>query len=115
RNPRTRQHGQALRAVPPTARRRLSRTPGYASLTSAQGETRSREAADEAFLDAAEARLKKSGYRINRQADHIAAERGYLRETGNLVFHIALLMATLTMAIGSLFGYEGQRILVEGD
>ena len=113
--PRTKQHWKAMRSVPPKAPRRLGRMPGYASFTSAQGEARSREAADEAFLDAAEARLKKSGYRINRQDDHIAAERGYLRETGNLVFHIALLMATLTMAIGSLFGYEGQRILVEGD
>lgn len=89
--------------------------PGYASFSSAQGDAETREDADVALLDAAEARLKKSGYRINRQSDHIAAERGYLRETGNLVFHVALLMATLTMAIGSLFGYEGQRILVEGE
>ncbi|MGO3070245.1 MAG: cytochrome c biogenesis protein ResB [Brevibacterium linens] len=113
--PRTKQHWKAMRSSPPKAPRRLSRMPGYASFTSAQADTDTREHADEAFLDAAEARLKKSGYRINRQSDHIAAERGYLRETGNLVFHIALLMATLTMAIGSLFGYEGQRILVEGE
>ena len=113
--PRTKQHWKAMRSSPPKAPRRLSRMPGYASFTSAQGDAETREDADEAFLDAAAARLKKSGYRINRQSDHIAAERGYLRETGNLVFHIALLMTTLTMAIGSLFGYEGQRILVEGE
>ncbi|WP_366933895.1 cytochrome c biogenesis protein ResB [Brevibacterium renqingii] len=113
--PRTKQHWKAMRSAPPKAPRRLRRMPGYASFASAQGEAESREIADQAFLDSAEARLKKSGYRINRQADHVAAERGYLRETGNLVFHIALLMATLTMAIGSLFGYEGQRILVEGE
>lgn len=113
--PRTKQHWKAMRSAPPKAPKRLTRMPGYASFTSAQADADSRQDADEAFLDAAEARLKKSGYRINRQADHVAAERGYLRETGNLVFHIALLMATLTMAIGSLFGYEGQRILVEGE
>ncbi|WP_343071904.1 cytochrome c biogenesis protein ResB [Brevibacterium renqingii] len=113
--PRTKQHWKAMRSAPPKAPRRLRRMPGYSSFASAQGEAESREIADQAFLDSAEARLKKSGYRINRQADHVAAERGYLRETGNLVFHIALLMATLTMAIGSLFGYEGQRILVEGE
>lgn len=113
--PRTKQHWKAMRSAPPKAPRRLGRMPGYASFTSATGEAESREDADAAFLDRAEARLKKSGYRINRQADHVAAERGYLRETGNLVFHVALLMATLTMAIGSLFGYEGQRILVEGE
>ena len=113
--PRSKQHWKAMRSSPPKAPRRLSRMPGYASFASGQGDAETREDADEEFLDAAEARLKKSGYRINRQSDHIAAERGYLRETGNLVFHIALLMATLTMAIGSLFGYEGQRILVEGE
>ncbi|WGP07191.1 cytochrome c biogenesis protein ResB [Bacillus subtilis] len=113
--PRTKQHWKAMRSSPPKAPRRLSRMPGYASFSSAQGDAETREDADVALLDAAEARLKKSGYRINRQSDHIAAERGYLRETGNLVFHVALLMATLTMAIGSLFGYEGQRILVEGE
>src|SRR5699024_1373298 len=51
--PRTKQHWKAMRSVPPKAPRRLGRMPGYASFTSAQGEARSREAADEAFLDAA--------------------------------------------------------------
>ncbi len=113
--PRTKQHWKAMRSAPPKAPRRLGRMPGYAAFTSATGEADTREDADQVFLDRAEARLKKSGYRINRRDDHVAAERGYLRETGNLVFHVALLMATLTMAIGSLFGYEGQRILVEGE
>lgn len=107
--PRSAQHWKAMRSAPPKAPRRLGRMPGYVAFTSA------REEGDEAFLDTAQARLKKLGYRTSRHADHIAAERGYLRETGNLVFHIALLVATLTMAIGSLFGYQGQRILVEGD
>lgn len=81
--------------------------PGYVAFTSA---TDSQE-----FLDTAQTRLRKLGYRTARHGDHVAAERGYLRETGNLVFHISLLVATLTMAIGSLFGYQGQRILIEGD
>ncbi|UVI37129.1 cytochrome c biogenesis protein ResB [Brevibacterium spongiae] len=113
--PRAKQHWKAMRSAPPKAPRRLTRMPGYVAFTKAQSVAESRDEADEKFLDAAETRLKKSGYRVNRHADHVAAERGYLRETGNLVFHIALLMATLTMAIGSLFGYEGQRILVEGE
>ncbi|WP_413336109.1 cytochrome c biogenesis protein ResB [Brevibacterium sp. GP-SGM9] len=115
--PRSAQHWKAMRSAPPKAPRRLGRMPGYVAFTSARNEDGSgdRAAADEAFLDTAQARLKKLGYRTSRHSDHIAAERGYLRETGNLVFHIALLVATLTMAIGSLFGYQGQRILVEGD
>lgn len=50
-----------------------------------------------------------------RSGDAVAAEKGYLRETGNLVFHVALLGAVITMAVGGLFGYSGQRVLVEGD
>lgn len=113
--PRTKQHWAAMRSRPPKAPRRLGRMPGYETFTSVPGADESREDADETFLDRAEARLKKLGYRTSRHSDHIAAERGYLRETGNLLFHVALLVATLTMAIGSLFGYQGQRILVEGD
>nr|WP_209044354.1 cytochrome c biogenesis protein ResB [Brevibacterium marinum] len=113
--PRSAQHWKAMRSAPPKAPRRLGRMPGYETFTSAGDPSESRETADREFLDTAEARLKKLGYRTSRHDDHVAAERGYLRETGNLLFHIALLVATLTMAIGSLFGYEGQRILVEDD
>lgn len=111
--PRAGQHWKAMRSAPPKGPRRLGRMPGYVAFTSAEVEDG--ELTDEEFLDAAQARLKKLGYRTSRYGDHVAAERGYLRETGNLVFHIAVLMTTLTMAIGSLFGYEGQRVLVEGD
>lgn len=107
--PRSAQHWKAMRSAPPKAPKRLGRMPGYQTFSVDDEEDRS------SFLDRAEERLKKLGYRTERHEDHIAAERGYMRETGNLVFHIALLATTLTMAIGSLFGYEGQRVLVEGD
>lgn len=107
--PRTRQHLRAMRQEPPKAPRRLTRMPGYASFGPPLG-TSSKE-----LLDAAERLLKKRGYRTVRHPDHIAAERGYLRETGNLVFHAALLGMVITMGVGSLFGYSGQRVLVEGD
>jgi len=45
----------------------------------------------------------------------ISAERGYLREVGNLVFHISVLGLLFTMAIGSLFGYTGSVLVTEGD
>jgi len=44
----------------------------------------------------------------------VSAERGYLRETGNLVFHAALIGILLTVAIGGGFTYTGQRVVVEG-
>lgn len=105
--PRSKQHYKAMRQAPPPAPRRLSRMPGYQAFT-ASGTA-------EDMLTAAEARLKKLGYRTTRRGDAISAERGYLRETGNLLFHICLLGVTVTMAVGALIGYSGQRILVEGD
>ena len=39
--------------------------------------------------------------------DAVAAERGYLREAGNLVFHLSVLVVLVGFAVGSLFGYQG--------
>ena len=36
----------------------------------------------------------------------LSAEKGYSRETGNLIFHIALLAALVLIAIGRLFSYQ---------
>ena len=37
----------------------------------------------------------------------MAAEKGYLRETGNLVFHLALVVLLVGVAVGALFGTHG--------
>lgn len=105
--PRTKQHWKAMRSQPPKAPRRLTRMPGYQTFVST--------APADAILDTAQEYLKKNGYRTVNRGDHIAAERGYLRETGNLLFHLGILGATIVMAIGAIFGYGGQRVLVEGD
>jgi cytochrome c biogenesis protein len=42
----------------------------------------------------------------------VSAEKGYLREFGNLVFHFALLALLVSIALGKLYGYEGTRSLV---
>lgn len=106
--PRTKVHWRAMRADPPKAPRRLSRMPAYvpARTVTADGET---------ALAAASAALKRRGYRVKKNGDHVAAERGYLRETGNLLFHIAVLGVVVTAAVGGMLSYSGQRILVEGD
>jgi cytochrome c biogenesis protein len=44
----------------------------------------------------------------------LSAERGRLREVGNLVFHISLLGLLVAFAGGKLFGYEGQVIVMSG-
>jgi cytochrome c biogenesis protein len=104
--PRSKHHFDALRARPPKTPARLSRLVGFTSIsTTVDAETA-----------VAEARrvLKSQGYRVERYGDSISAERGYLRETGNLVFHTALVGVLAGVAIGGGFGYNGQRLLVEG-
>src|SRR5690606_20899164 len=84
--------------------------------------TEQRVAADvEAAVDEARAVLRGAGYRVERypstssgrRADSISAERGYLRETGNLVFHTALVGVLVTVGIGGGFGYNGQRVIIQ--
>ncbi|GAA1808914.1 cytochrome c biogenesis protein ResB [Agromyces neolithicus] len=75
------------------------------------------EAAEEA-IDAAAVQLRQAGYRVERYElrgeASVSAERGYLRETGNLVFHTALLGVLVAVGFGGGFGFSGQRVIVEG-
>ena len=48
------------------------------------------------------------------EAGTLSAERGYLRESGNIVFHLALVGLLVSVAAGQLFQYRGQAIVVEG-
>jgi cytochrome c biogenesis protein len=110
--PRTRQHAKAMRARPPRTPRRLDRMPEHA--------VRSVAAAPDAALAAARTALRKGRYRVADDASgedggSVAAERGYLAETGNLLFHLGLLALLVAVATGSLYGYSGQAIVVEGE
>jgi cytochrome c biogenesis protein len=44
----------------------------------------------------------------------ISAEKGYLKETGNLLFHAALLVILVGVGIGAQWGWHANRILVRG-
>ena len=79
--PRIRLHARALRTPPPPGPRVLSRLPETDRWQTA--------AEPEQVLDAAATRLR-GWQRLSRTADGLPpAERGYLRETGNLLFHAA--------------------------
>src|SRR5699024_4804715 len=43
-----------------------------------------------------------------------SAERGYMREASNLVFHLSLVGVLVTILIGRLVYYEGQVIVIAG-
>lgn len=104
--PRCRAYYEALRAEPGALPRRFSRFPDHASGPVAT-------AGDE-VLDAAETHLRRAGYRIRREEAGISAEKGYLREAGNLVFHLSLIAVLVGLAWGTFFGYRGTAIVVEG-
>jgi cytochrome c biogenesis protein len=104
--PRTRVHLRALRAAPPRTPRRLERLPGHARVLV--------DTPADDVLDAVAATLRRRRYRVARHDGvSVSAERGYLAETGNLAFHLALLGLLVAVAAGSLFGYSGQVLVVE--
>lgn len=117
--PRTKHHFEALRARPPRTPARLSRLEGFT--------TRERTGVDAATavstaVSTAQTLLRKQGYRTELYSsagegsapDSVSGERGYLRETGNLVFHTALIGVLVSVGIGGGFGFAGQRVIVEG-
>lgn len=68
-----------------------------------------------ASLEGAEAWLKKNRFRISKTGKSIAAEKGYLRETGNLLFHLSLIVVLLGIAGSSVFGMRGEAIVNVGE
>lgn len=114
--PRAKHHYKALRSQPPRTPARLSRLPDYQEVTVPAGAAAENAAED--AIELAERQLRRAGYRVHRYDGRgwvsVSAERGYLRETGNLVFHIALIGVLLSVGIGGGFAYTGQRVVVEG-
>lgn len=122
--PRIKHHAKALRARPPRTPARLQRLEDYRAVTrdpSADTGTKTGDAEAEAAasIDVATKQLKALGYRVERydrgRTFSVSAERGYWRETGNLLFHLALVGVLVTVGIGGGFSYTGQRVLVEGE
>jgi cytochrome c biogenesis protein len=109
--PRLRVYYQALRRVPPDAPSRLSRMPVTAS------EQLTLSPAEAAAV--AKSVLRSRRYRaVIRPHDDgsvtVSAEKGYLKEAGNLLFHFSLMALLVGVAFGSWYGWHGDRLLVEG-
>ena len=100
-----------LRGRPPRAPRRLDRMPAYTTW-------RTTTPPDE-VLAAARRRLRKRRFRTDRADEpgregQVAAEKGYLREAGNLLFHVALIVMLVAFAAGQLYHSEGGKLVVQG-
>ena len=104
--PRALEHYRAARAAPPAAPRHLLRLPDAGQLRS--------PLAPDAALDAVEEELRVRRYRVVRREGELSAEKGHLKETGNLLFHLSLVFLLLGLAGGKLWGYEGSILVTEG-
>ncbi|MEU3598679.1 cytochrome c biogenesis protein ResB [Streptomyces sp. NPDC006798] len=105
--PRTWQFVGQLRSLPPGAPGRLNRMPAYTTWRT--------EAEPEQVREAALALLQKRRFRVHVVKNAVAAEKGYLREAGNLIFHVSLIVMLIAFAAGQLFKSEGGKLIVEGD
>ncbi|WP_156689685.1 cytochrome c biogenesis protein ResB [Mycobacterium sp. Marseille-P9652] len=111
--PRMLEHARSLRATPVAAPRNLARLPKHAS---------ARVSGDAHDLNAMANTIagRLGGWRtaIRHEKDtvpeavEVSAEKGYLREFGNIVFHFSLLGLLVAVAVGKLFGYEGNVIVI---
>ncbi|WP_280370563.1 cytochrome c biogenesis protein ResB [Nocardia wallacei] len=124
--PRVFDHYKAWRTPPVRAPRNLTRLPHHYSTTTT-------DSAEDVIT---KARTELRGWRvverrIPRRAESaegvtlspqtarppddevtLSAEKGYFRELGNIVFHLALVGLLVAIAAGRLFGYEGSVIVV---
>jgi cytochrome c biogenesis protein len=121
--PRTFRLAGSARTLPPRAPRNLTRLPASAEYGTALSPAQAAEVAARV--------LSGHGFRLRRptpavlpgsaaptgpagSGHWVSAEKGYLREVGNLLFHLALLGVLVAVALGGLFGYKADRLLVQG-
>jgi cytochrome c biogenesis protein len=104
--PRCWQFTKVLRGRPPAAPRHLVRMPVYA---------RWRTSADpDAVLAGAERTLRKRRFRVGRSGSALGSEKGYLREVGNLLFHVSLFGLLIAFAVGKMYGGQGSALVIQG-
>jgi cytochrome c biogenesis protein len=107
--PRSWEYVRQMRAKPVLTPRNLARMPHHRIART----SRSVESVREDVLK------QLSGWRkVEREEEDggfsVSAERGYLRETGNLLFHFGMLGLIVFFALGKLYSYEGQ-VIVQAD
>jgi cytochrome c biogenesis protein len=109
--PRIRLHAAALGRRAPDAPRHLMRLPASSKWDST--------ATPAEIAAKARATLRRSRWRVDirDEADGVvtvAAEKGYLRETGNLIFHVSLLVLLVGIAATGLYGFKGTVLVTDG-
>lgn len=106
--PRARVHLRAMRQPPPRTPARLERLASHTRLEVPAAEA-------DSTLDAIEKSLRRRRFRVHRhESGALSAESGYLKETGNLLFHLALIGIIVGVAVGHLWGWKGDAVVPEG-
>ena len=100
--PRTIEHLKLARAKPPLTPKNLTRMEYFTEIEGGS-------------LESAEVWLRKNRFRISKFDGSISAEKGYLRETGNLAFHLSLILILIGVSFGALFGTRGDAIINVGE
>ncbi len=104
--PRSRRLWRSVRSAPPPAPRNLARLEDHRAWETTQ------EPAE--IIATAAAHLRRRRFRVVTSGHEVRAERGYLREVGNLAFHLSLLVLLVGIAAGKLIGFEGRVAVAEG-
>jgi cytochrome c biogenesis protein len=104
--PRTIRLVGSARQRPPRAPSNLARLPASASYSTGLGPA--------AVLESAAGLLGRRRFRLRTGDGWVSAEKGYLREVGNLLFHVALLALLFSIGLGGIFGYKANRLLIVG-
>lgn len=111
--PRIGAHWRATRMAPPKAPSRLTRMPEHEQWSTSQ------QLSDAQFAQDVTEQLRGRRWRTQTYAEahgvSIAAEKGYLREVGNLLFHISVVIVLVSVAVGGMFGWRGQALIIEGE
>jgi cytochrome c biogenesis protein len=102
--PRAFEHYKAARALPPVTPKNLSRMEFHEEWNGKGDE-----------LEIAREWFKKNRFRVRELNGSISAEKGFTRETGNLFFHLALVLILIGVSLGSLFGMRGDAIVNVGE
>ena len=119
--PRIRVYARAVRRPPPPAPRYLTRLPAHTSgeLHPVDGSDRDQASQDDqddvdTVVQRAAVELRRQRYRVLVRGNTVAAERGYLREAGNLLFHLSLLGLLLGVSVNVLFAFRGSAVVTVG-
>ena len=103
--PRAFHHLRAIGKKPPLTPRYLERMEGYRVVVTDP----------QLAIEISRKWLRAHHFRVRVEGNSISAEKGYSRETGNLLFHLSLILILVGVALGSLFGMKGEAILNVGD